>query len=73
MKIPNFLKCISCSHNNGQTQIKIRSSCFDKPIIINIQSDNPEMEKINEIIKNLIELNNLTQNKDNVTLTEVNI
>lgn len=52
MKMP-FLKCISCSENNGDTQIKIKSSCFDKPLIINI--DNNDNENI-EVVQNMINL-----------------
>ena len=38
MNMP-FLKCISCSKNNGNTQIKIRSNCLSKSIIINLDSN----------------------------------
>jgi len=55
MKIP-FLKCVSCSDNNGNTQIKIRSNCLSKPLIINLDINNNKnldlLEKILKLLKN---------------------
>lgn len=54
MKLP-FLKCVSCSENSGDTQIKISSSCFQKPVVIKLDSnDNKELEIIQNILNQLI-------------------
>ena len=51
-----FLKCINCSKNQGQTQIKIHSSCFSKPIIINFDcNDNKQIEAVERILHRLFE------------------
>jgi hypothetical protein len=38
MKMP-FFKCIGCSQNEGNTRIKINSSCLSKPLIINLETN----------------------------------
>jgi len=48
MKIP-FLTCLTCSQNNGNTQIKVKSSCFEKPIIINVDNED-SLVAIQEIL-----------------------
>jgi hypothetical protein len=67
MKIPNLMKCCICSHNNGQTQIKIHSSCFDKPIIIKIDSEDTNFE----IIENLLMLLQRKKEKEELNVTDV--
>ena len=37
--MPSIFSCCKLHHNEGQTSLKIRSSCFDKPIVINIGSN----------------------------------
>ena len=61
------MKCCICSHNNGKTQIKIHSSCFDKPIIINIDSEDTNFE----IIENLLMLLQNKKEKENINIVEV--
>lgn len=52
MKIP-FLTCLTCSQNNGNTQIKVKSSCFDKPIIINVDNED-SLVAIQEILTKIL-------------------
>lgn len=52
----SLFKCISCHKNQGATQIKIKSGCFDKPIIINISSEDNELQIIQELLNNLSNL-----------------
>ena len=52
MKIP-FLTCLTCSQNNGNTQIKVRSSCFEKPIIINVDNED-SLVAIQEILTKIL-------------------
>jgi len=54
MKLP-FLQCISCSKNNGDTQISIKSSCLKKNINIVIDSDDEKMQVIQSILHLIIE------------------
>ena len=54
MKLP-FLKCLSCSQNEGNTRIKISSSCLSKPMTININNeDNEEILLVEQILNILI-------------------
>lgn len=48
--MPSLFSCCKLSHNDGKTSIRIKSSCFDKPIIINISGSVDEHEVV-EIIK----------------------
>ena len=52
MKIP-FLTCLTCSQNNGNTQIKVKSSCFDKPLIINVDNED-SLVAIQEILTKIL-------------------
>lgn len=52
----SLFKCISCNKTQGGTQIKIKSSCFDKPIIINISSEDNQLQIIQELLNNLSNL-----------------
>ena len=54
MKNP-LLQCISCSKNNGNTQISIKSSCLKKNINIVIDSDDEKMKVIQSILHLIIE------------------
>ena len=54
MKLP-FLQCISCSKNNGDTQISIKSSCLKKNINITLDSDDEKMQVIQSILHLIIE------------------
>jgi len=54
MKNP-LLQCISCSKNNGDTQISIKSSCLKKNINIVIDSDDEKMQVIQSILHLIIE------------------
>lgn len=55
----NPLKCLTCSHNNGDTEITIRSKCFEKPVIIRIDTENDEkIAEMHNILKQLINLKN---------------
>jgi len=54
MKNP-FLQCISCSKNNGDTQISIKSSCLKKNINIVINSEDEKFQVIQSILNLLIE------------------
>ncbi len=51
--IPSLFKCCRVDHTEGVTSIKIKSSCFDKPIIINIGSDVNTNELIVDFINKL--------------------
>jgi hypothetical protein len=53
MKLPSLFSCCKLHHNEGQTSLKIRSSCFDKPIVINIGSNIDANELIAEFIGKL--------------------
>jgi hypothetical protein len=53
MKIPSIFKCCHVQQTDGVTSIKIKSSCFDKPININIGSDVNANELIIDFIKKL--------------------
>jgi hypothetical protein len=53
MKMPSIFSCCKLDHNEGQTSLKIRSSCFDKPIVINIGSNIDANELIIDFIKKL--------------------
>jgi len=70
-----FLKCMSCSKNEGNTQIKIKSSCLEKPVIFNFDSnDNNNIEVIESILH--IILNTKTEekpqeNESNLTTTNI--
>lgn len=57
----NLFKCCICSHNEGETQIKIYSSCFDKPIIIKIDSEDDNYEMVENIMSNIIEKKKMTR------------
>lgn len=61
----SLFRCISCSQNQGVTQIKIKSSCFDKPIIINISSEDETIETMQNILNLLIE-----NKKQNIVVSE---
>jgi hypothetical protein len=52
MKIP-FFTCLTCSQNNGNTQIKVKSSCFDKPLIINVDNED-SLVAIQEILTKIL-------------------
>ena len=53
MKIPSIFKCCHVQQTDGVTSIKIKSSCFDKPININIGSDVNANDLIAEFIGKL--------------------
>jgi hypothetical protein len=53
MKMPSIFSCCKLHHNEGQTSLKIRSSCFDKPIVINIGSNIDANDLIAEFIGKL--------------------
>lgn len=56
MKMKNpFLQCISCSKNNGDTQISIKSTCLKKNINIVIDSEDEKFQIIQSILNLLIE------------------
>lgn len=59
-----FLKCLSCKENNGTTQIKIKSSCFDKPILINISSEDESYQVIEELFHHVLEKKNPLYRRD---------
>jgi hypothetical protein len=40
--------------SDGMTQIKIKSSCFDKPIVINMTSDDSNIKVLEEFLKNIL-------------------
>lgn len=50
----SLFRCISCSQNQGDTQIRIKSSCFDKPIIININSEDESIQVIQDLVNMLL-------------------
>jgi len=52
MKIP-FLTCLTCSQNNGNTQIKVKSACFDKKLVINVDNED-SLVAIQEILSQLL-------------------
>ena len=52
MKIP-FLTCLTCSQNNGNTQIKVKSACFDKKLVINVDNED-SLVAIQEILTNIL-------------------
>lgn len=52
MKIPQLFQCCKLSHVEGETQITVRSSCCNKPVIFNITYDHePE-----DIMRDIVEL-----------------
>lgn len=53
MNLP-FLKCCSVSKNQGNTEIRIKSSCFEHPIIINLNSDDEKIKYIEEMLKKIL-------------------
>jgi len=52
MKIP-FLTCLTCSQNNGNTQIKVKSACFDKKLVINVDNED-SLVAIQEILTTIL-------------------
>jgi len=79
MKVP-FLKCVSCSENNGDTQIKIKSSCFEKPFILKFDSnDNESVAELQRIFNMIIGVSNSDEKitnenekgKENKVLTDI--
>lgn len=64
-----FLKCLSCKENNGTTQIKIKSSCFDKPLLINISSEDESYQIIEDLFHHVLEKKNPLYRRD--TLKEL--
>jgi hypothetical protein len=57
----NIFKCISCVKLDGDTQIKIKSSCFDKPIIISINSEDDKYIIVEELLSKVLEKKKLSR------------
>ena len=53
MKLPSIFSCCRLEHNQGETSIKVKSSCFDRPVVINIGSNIDANELIIDFIKKL--------------------
>lgn len=67
-----LLKCINCSHNDGNTQIRIKSSCFDKPLIINISSEDESYQALEQMISVLMTKKKEREEcRENVVLSEI--
>ena len=67
-----LFKCINCSQNDGNTQIKIKSSCFDKPLIINISSEDESYQALEQMVQVLMAKKKARQESgENIGLSEI--
>lgn len=51
MKIPQLFACCKLSHVEGETQITVRSSCCNKPVVFNITYDHEPDDIMKDIVK----------------------
>lgn len=51
MKIPQLFQCCKAEHVDGNTQITVRSSCCDKPVVFNVTYDHEPQDIMRDIVK----------------------
>lgn len=54
MKLPQLFACCKAEHVNGNTQITVRSSCCNKPIVLNLSYEHDPEEVIKELVKMMV-------------------
>ena len=52
---------LSCCKSNEKITIKVKSQCFERPLVIHIDDENEHVEQLKEILNKLIE-----NKKDNI-------
>lgn len=51
MKLPQLFQCCKAEHVDGTTQITVKSSCCNKPVIFNITYDHEPENIMKDIVK----------------------
>lgn len=71
MKMRLF-KCCTVEGDSNNTSIKIKSSCFEKPLVLNLSSEDEDYNIIKDMLLKILEIKDKRESNVNSSRNSVN-
>lgn len=67
-----LFKCCTVEGDSNITSIKIKSSCFEKPLLLNLSSDDEDYNMIKDMLIKILEIKKKKESNVNSSRNSVN-